>query len=478
MIMGHNRAVLLAATITFMLVSACASSASPAPSATTAAASNPPGPANQSEASAREKPQAAQGKPEGAARQASPGENSGAGLSSSEGPTAAPSAAPASSGAGGSTGASLTFTPGSTVKVEQLIGDFDKQTKKPTLNQTQARFGIVGTDLGNSFEHNGKVYFLFGDTPEPGAPDPMGYSDASDPNGPLALQFESSKPGSFLPVKPPGVSMGAFEVPVAGLSLNGVMYVVVSTNYTPDRMSEKSVLTRFDEAAHSYTVIRDISQLPAGHFVKMTLRLAQQGVTGLPGPGPYILMFGSGKYRGSNAYLAVTPAQSFTTGEGTRYFAGLSGSQPRWSEKETDAAPLTNDQTIGDISASYLEQAGLWVMTYDSRSPNAKGVNLRYAQQPWGPWSDPLVIYNEERDHGMGTFIHDPRIQPDDGLAGPVIGAKDAGPVTGGTYAPYLIDRFTQIQGNTLTLQYVLSTWNPYTVVRMKSTLTIEQRGQ
>lgn len=43
----------------------------------------------------------------------------------------------------------------------------------------------------------------------------------------------------------------------------------------------------------------------------------------------------------------------------------------------------------------------------------------------------------------------------------------------GGAYAPYLIGRFTQVAGNSLTLYYTLSTWNPYTVVLMKSQFTI-----
>ncbi len=58
----------------------------------------------------------------------------------------------------------LRYVAGSTVKVEQLLGEEDKQLHRPTLSQTVTRYGIEGTDLGNSFEHGGRVYFLFGDT--------------------------------------------------------------------------------------------------------------------------------------------------------------------------------------------------------------------------------------------------------------------------------------------------------------------------
>ena len=49
-------------------------------------------------------------------------------------------------------------------KVCQLIGDVDRESMTPTLNQTFSRYGLAGTDLGASFEHAGKVWFLFGDS--------------------------------------------------------------------------------------------------------------------------------------------------------------------------------------------------------------------------------------------------------------------------------------------------------------------------
>ena len=54
------------------------------------------------------------------------------------------------------------------------------------------------------------------------------------------------------------------------------------------------------------------------------------------------------------------------------------------------------------------------------------------------------ALSGEQRDHAWGTFIHDPRIQPDDGLAGPVAGRNDPAQTPGGAYAPYIIERFTR----------------------------------
>ena len=76
----------------------------------------------------------------------------------------------------------LAYVAGSTKKVSQLTGDFDRMLGKPTLNQTGKRFGVNATDLGSSFEHNGSLFFLFGDTwGQPGLLDAVAWSKSRDP---------------------------------------------------------------------------------------------------------------------------------------------------------------------------------------------------------------------------------------------------------------------------------------------------------
>ncbi len=36
-----------------------------------------------------------------------------------------------------------------------------------------------------------------------------------------------------------------------------------------------------------------------------------------------------------------------------------------------------------------------------------------------------------------------------------------------------MIERFTEVDGNTLKIYYTMSTWNPYTVVKMESDFAI-----
>ena len=371
----------------------------------------------------------------------------------------------------------IRYVSGSTIKLEQLVGQEDKERHQPTLSRTFTRYGIRGTDLGYSFEHDGRAYFLFGDTVGrlDRALDTIATTDARDPE--LGVRLDFLTVGSdYLTIQPPGISMGAFEVPVSGISLGRQLYVVVSTYHSIDRTTDRSVLTKFTPPA-TFKPLRTISQLPAGRFIKMSMHAEPEPMVGLPPGGPFILIWGTGVYRKSDAYLSIVPVAHFETGEGTRYFEGLDAAgAPTWSDKESDARPIVENGTMGDLSVTWCQNLDLWLMTYDSRAPAAAGIEFSYSRTPWGPWSEPQILFNAVRDGAVGKFIHNPRSNPDDGLAGPVIGKGQANPggVRGGAYAPYVVERWTKVRGSELSLYYVLSTWNPYVVVLMKSRLQID----
>jgi hypothetical protein len=112
-------------------------------------------------------------------------------------------------------------------------------------------------------------------------------------------------------------------------------------------------------------------------------------------------------------------------------------------------------------------------MTYDRGRPIPPGIAFSYSRTPWGPWSQPQVLFT---DRDGAKFIHNPLARPPDGLAGPVIGKpkKEWAAEFAGAYAPYVVERFTKVVGSELNLYYCLSTWNPYVVVLMKSRLRVE----
>jgi hypothetical protein len=382
------------------------------------------------------------------------------------------------------TGPVLAWVTNSSVKLQQLIGeegttnyaqDTDRQTGSNLLNQTYGLYQVGGTDVSSSFEYNGRVNFLFGDTLYLNAGDTMAWSTNTNALGGLQLNFftNTSGPQIALTITPTNVDMGIDDVPAAGISNNGNFYIVCKTGYKADTLNSNdySVLVTFDETNNTFLTGRTISVLTnGGHFIDMSLCHF----------GTNILLFGLGYYRESAVYLASVPATNWESGSGTLYFTGLSNGAPTWSSVETNAVPLVTDNpanpTIGNVSVDYSPAVGLWLMTYDGgrQKPDTTGIYFAFAANPWGPWSQPALIFNDKAGGGLGAFIYATNSSYNDlNLAGPTIGTNAPSTTEGGTYAPYMIGRFTQVLGNTLTIYYNLATWNPYTVVLMKSDFTI-----
>lgn len=107
----------------------------------------------------------------------------------------------------------------------------------------------------------------------------------------------------------------------------------------------------------------------------------------------------------------------------------------------------------------------------DRTAANMSGVYMRLAPQPWGPWGAPQTIFNAQRDRGTCFFIHRAATATSpacDQLSGP--GREDT---EGGAYGPYFLSPFTTgaTASGTSTIYYLLSTWNPYIEVIMKTTV-------
>jgi hypothetical protein len=84
----------------------------------------------------------------------------------------APAAVAQSTGGGTPT---VTYIPNSSVKLYQINGDCDwvtwdatitnkTPTCKPTTSQTATKADVLGDDVATSFENNGELIMMFGDT--------------------------------------------------------------------------------------------------------------------------------------------------------------------------------------------------------------------------------------------------------------------------------------------------------------------------
>ncbi|MFO0630346.1 MAG: sulfatase-like hydrolase/transferase [Polyangiales bacterium] len=379
---------------------------------------------------------------------------------------------------------------GPATRLEQLIGDLDvtldaRGNAAPTAARTEARFGVAGTDLGYSFEHDGRLWFLFGDTritpQDRGAPDTVAFTNAQRPPFGAQLGFVTGADGrSPWVFAPPGVSSGGSEVPASGISVDGVAYVPSRPTRAP-RPRDRSVLTRWDPARRQIDVLRDFSRVAeGGHFLKSAFALAPAGTPGLPTAEAAVLAWGTGAYRESAVYLQVIRAR--TLGERTPdawFFAGTApAGAPRWSRAESDAQPVIPYDRAGDVSVTRVPALDAWVALYDRRE--GAGVALAWSETPWGPWRDGGTVLDPVPLRGV--LLWDPQ-QPNAPLRpGPLMNRRleaDGGARTtrGGAYAPYVIERFTRVEpapdGETLVLRFVLSTWNPYVVHLMETRVRV-----
>jgi hypothetical protein len=332
------------------------------------------------------------------------------------------------------TGPVLTWITNSSVKLEQILGDYDFEAYAhgnylPTASLTVTRFNILGSDTAYSFENNGNLIFLFGDTISQDttsvnyhAADPLAWSTNMEGETPLLLNFFTNNPISatgFTPlfVQPAGIKMGPDDVPNSGVSLSNGIFLVCNTgsdtSLSDPHTNDFSELVTFNEnlAFSTNTIVTDIfvtnrvvSMLNSnldpnsplqGHFIIVSMRES----------GTNLMMFGTGEYRAGDIFLRMIPTADFASGDGALYFAGLTNGQPIWSSVESNCVPVVQDNptngppwpndngSVGNVSVTCPPGLGLWLMTYDggraeeTAKNQTTGVYFSYAAQPWGPWS-------------------------------------------------------------------------------------------
>jgi hypothetical protein len=428
---------------------------------------------------------------------------------------------------------------GGSEKICQLTGDVDWETGRPTAARTFANFGLDAVDLGYPVEHEGKLILLFGDTwPPPhggGAQgeippdDAVGFTTRRDPPGPdgkcLELQIHDNTSRTFAPatiVGPPRVKQGFFNVPSGGVSVDGGLFGFFWTDHcggpthlgpspdaplarpkaspkcpeSDDRNSiGRNVMARSGDDGRTF---RGVVPLPRG-FVYVTAVNArlQVGLTEDQRLGVFI--FGVPRYRASVPYLAYAPIESLADLATWRFFVGRTDNgQPKWAsraewlrggapdgprpaawrppgEAEIFVPVLEGGRCIGEFSITWNPVLRQWLMLYQC----AGDVLARVAPAPWGPWSLPTSILGPNDELGCRLLMvpegcgNRRDFWPTEHRNGKFVG--------GGTYAPYVLNRYTaaadsEAAGRSSTIYWVVSTWNPYEVNVMRTTLHVGPR--
>jgi hypothetical protein len=384
----------------------------------------------------------------------------------------------------------------STRKVVQLTGEWDRQgwngngTPPIAHNQTESRFGIRGTDLGASFIHKNRIYFLFGDTwrvnqsDDQRDLDSIAFTTDTVADGGISLTFNTKPPliRQFSPEQ-----QREFDVPLDGISVDDRMYVFFSTdhqNIDGSFLMGRSVLARSDNDGYDFDFLYEFSHQK---FINVSIERAtlQVQIDSAPelSPGTEVLwIWGSGRYRSSDVYLAVMPINQIASKQVVRYFAGQ-GESERWSEFEDDATPLFCAGDVGELSVRWNPYLRRYLALFNSQNP--RGILMHSASQPWGVWSsEPVMVFDpgfreQQNDPcsglGYGRFMHISwsdrmcdHVQDDMFTPGSFRDHE-----YGGEYGPYQITQFTAgVEGEQTQIYFTLSTWNPYQVMLMATVIT------
>jgi hypothetical protein len=427
---------------------------------------------------------------------------------------------------------------GAPEKICQLTGETDWQSGKPTAAKTYSNFGLDAADLGYPVEHNGKLILLFGDSwPTLQAPGTLAEAPPNDAVGVVTARTAPSsaaclgmqiqdKPGLIMHINgqgsalkiydpatvtgPEKIQQGFFDVPSGGVSVGGALYGFFWTDHcakghaippAPDqplarpqgdaRCPEddalssigRGVMARSDDNGRTF---HNAVAMPPGFVYAIA---ANQAVEQPDGRDSGIFIFGVPRYRASVPYMAEATVESFSDPHGWRFLAGRDAKgEPQWVNYQqwvgafgttskwhppARTAALFPDEAgkeacVGEFSVTWNKPLNQWLMFY-----NCHGIEARVAAQPWGPWSEPATILDPKDDFSCkivmsvkgcgGRRDFWPNRRVGDGVVG------------GGFYAPFVLNRYTQAEkANQAVVYWLVSTWNPYEVDVMRSTLQRE----
>jgi len=351
-------------------------------------------------------------------------------------------------------------------KVCQLVGEYDRERQSFTGNRTMSRYGLAGTDLGVPFEHKGRTYLLFGDSIGIHGGDCIAHTNATNLDHCVDLEFVDDGKGSYKPVEIPGISQDNMEVPIEGVSVNGNMYTYHTTDFSTRAVVGRTVVAVSRDDGRTFEYLYDLSRR---HFLNVSVvETDVRGQKGLPeSVDRGLFIFGSGQWRKSDVRLAFQPSAKIEASASIRYFAGLdSAGMPAWSQVEADARPLFRQSCVGELSAAYVGCLNKWIILYNCEASDM-AVYMRTADRPWGPWSEPQLVYEPSRDSGLCRFIH----QTWASRRCDILHEPGRENLPGVVYGPYLFEHRIVGDPRNATIYFTLSTWNPYTVVLMKTKL-------
>jgi len=336
-----------------------------------------------------------------------------------------------------------------------------------TLTGLELDSSMCGTDLGWTFEHEGKVEILFGDAYSASCGVPLLYDDAQGTmprDRPVQLPTRGAgetlscaglitldkqtrgSPPSFAPIRlfdnGTALSSSLLETPLTGFSDGTTAYMIGRRGNSID--DPLYIATRDAAAAPDVSPARTVYRVGARYharqFKNPTAVTVREFDRASPaqhdwGPGGQTLfLFGRGDFAGPAARAVYLSQQRLPLlqPDGTlkfepSYFAGFDGAVPRWSDEETQAVPVVAEDfaMTMQLEVSFVPALDKWIMLYGGDSadwingepsdqPRHGALHMRMADAPWGPWTRATPVF--WREHAAAYLHCDAPAQPQPGM--------------------------------------------------------------
>ncbi len=284
--------------------------------------------------------------------------------------------------------------------VNRLTGPF-------SLNDTVARYNIVGTDLGVMWDNgHGEILTAFGDTQSFN-----GWSllygqlfywrsnvllRSTDRNLADGMTFTShaGPPGHAKRLLKPNLRREITIIPTAGVAANGAQYMtVMSVKHWGDPgvwLTNWSGLVKSTDNGRNWKAVNAFrpngggnKKFQMGAFLKV---------------GKTVYYYGTPDGRWGAVYLAKVDESDIENLGKWEYF-----SYGRWVRTNPDASTPIMAAPTGEMSVAWNDYLGKYI----SLAQGDIGVKLRTADRPEGPWtSGELVIPSADPYTGYAPYIH------------------------------------------------------------------------
>jgi len=388
----------------------------------------------------------------------------------------------------------------------------DRNLDDPTPNRTHSRANLRGTDLGIPVAHGGDLYFFFGDTAGVRAIWPLGpeslpdsvavasYAAVKDDPNTLCenLRFLGGAPETSLghaqdplierdfapgwmippagqdigkyvhnPAGPRGANAfpnmpGDFEVPSGVFSYGGSLYVFYTTVVSPHVVEMKgSYLARWASPSPTGVPVYDIlygidERFDAdgplrGDFINIAPLVV----------GEYLYAYGTGEYRKSPVHLARKRLSTLATEGG---FERFDAKTRTWRPaNDATSEPVVKSPGAGEISVRYFASINRFVMLDQEFNGTQNLIVARFATRPEGPWTDGTPIASLSRPAFTSKYCC---------INNDCSGQRLMNCDRAGYYGAYMLPDVQKNASGKFTLDFLLSTWDPYNVALMSATFS------